>query len=334
MVPVYQKPPTRRRAKTPGAKQGHPGSRRPVPPKIDAHIDCRLPCCPDCGGKLARRGRSRSRIIEDIPQAITPVVTQYTLHRDYCPACDKDVEPVVPDALPNATLGHRVVALSAYLHYGLGVTLANLQDVLSTCLATLVSAGGLVDAWRRLGKALLPWYLQIAQEAKASAVLQADETGWRVSGQTHWLWCFCNGHCCYYMIDRGRGSPALKKFFTEAFQGTLVHDFWAPYEAVCAEEHQYCLPHLLRELVKVDEHNRSTEWKAFSKQLKRLARDGIRLRKRPGFTPELYRSRIRLIHQRLCALADTPYPRKAFDCQARFKGATPLRVWPIFVALG
>ncbi len=31
-----------------------------------------------------------------------------------------------------------------------------LQDVLSTCLATLVSAGGLVDAWRRLGKALLP----------------------------------------------------------------------------------------------------------------------------------------------------------------------------------
>ncbi len=53
------------------------------------------------------------------------MVTQYTLHRDYCPACDKDVEPVVPDALPNATLGHRVVALSAYLHYGLAVTLAS-----------------------------------------------------------------------------------------------------------------------------------------------------------------------------------------------------------------
>jgi hypothetical protein len=109
------------------------------------------------------------------------------------------------------------------------------------------------------------------------------------------------------MIDQSRGSEALRKFFIEAFGGTLVTDFWGAYESVCAADYQKCLPHLLRELLKVDEHNKSDEWTEFSKQLKRLVRDGIRLRKRPDFTPQLYASRITLIHQRLCALAEATY---------------------------
>jgi hypothetical protein len=138
-------------------------------------------------------------------------------------------------------------------------------------------------------------------------VLHADETGWRVDGRTHWLWCFSNPRSCYYMIDRSRGSPALQKFFTEAFAGTLVSDFWRAYESVCCEDRQYCIPHLLRELLKVDEHNRSDAWRAFAKQLRRLVRDGIRLRKRHDFDPARYASRIRLIHRRLCKLADASY---------------------------
>ena len=38
------------------------------------------------------------------------------------------------------------------------------------------------------------------------------------------------------MIDRSRGSPALKKFFRKEFAGVLVTDFWSAYNAVvCAE---------------------------------------------------------------------------------------------------
>ena len=84
-----------------------------------------------------------------------------------------------------------------------------------------------------------------------------------MNGQTYWLWCFATAHVCYYMIDRCRGSPALKKFFIDAFAGVLITDFWAPYKAVCAEDRQYCLVHLLRELETVDLRNDSSEWKAF-----------------------------------------------------------------------
>lgn len=245
-----------------------------------------------------------------------PVVTEHIIHRDYCPACKKDVEPVVPDALPRATLGHRVVTLSAYLHYGLGVTINHVIDVLGAALWTILTPGGLIDAWRRLGQALLPWYEQIAEQAKASAVLHADENGWRVDGQTHWLWCFCNHHVCYDMVDRSRGSPAVKRFFTEAFDGTLISDFWAAYESAGAYDRQHCLVHLLRELLKVDEGNPSPEWAEFSKKLKRLIRDGLRLRKRSDFSQQRYGRRISLINRRPRALADAEYA----DADARRLG--------------
>lgn len=218
MVPVYQKPAVKkRRGKRPGAKAGHEGRRRKTPAKIDARVERRLEVCPCCGGPLQRCRRTRTRIIEDIPQEITPVVTEHAVHRDYCPACKKHVEPVVPDAMPNATLGHHVVALSSWFHYGLGVTISQVREILGSHLHTDITAGGLVGGWRRLAEALHPWYEQIAEQAKAGAVLHADETGWRVDGLGYWLWCFTNHRCCYYLIDKSRGTAALQKFFTEAY---------------------------------------------------------------------------------------------------------------------
>jgi len=319
MIPVYAKPAASRRRKKPGAKEGHPGARRARPTRIDRRVEHRLRRCPDCGGRLQRCARSRTRIIEDIPEEITPVVTEHTLHRDYCPTCKKDVEPVVVEAMPGATLGHHIVALSSWFHYGLGITISQVMEILGYHLQTRLTSGGLIDAWRRLAQVLLPWYEQIAEETKTSAVLHADETGWRVEGQTHWLWCFANHRVGYYMIDRCRGSPALQKFFGEAFAGTLIHDFWAPYESIETADRQYCLVHLLRELEKVDQRNTSVEWQAFAKKLRRLIRDGIRLRKRADFTPQRYARRIHLIDARLTELAQWQPPNAA-DIVAKLPG--------------
>jgi transposase len=209
--------------------------------------------------------------------------------------------------MPNATLGHHVIALSSWFHYGLGVTIGQVKDILASHLHTEITAGGLIDGWQRLAEALLPWYEQIAHDARCGAVLHADETGWRVDGRTHWLWCFSNHRSCYYLIDESRGSPALQKFFVETYRGTLVSDFWAAYANVYAGDYQKCIPHLLRELLKVDDRNDDPRWKAFSKQLKRLLRDGLRLHKRSDFSKDRYASRIGLINRRLWKLADATY---------------------------
>lgn len=236
MIPPYAKPPASGRRKKPGAKRGHAGARRGRPTRIDRRQTHRLKCCPDCGGRVQRCHRTRTRFIEDLLEALEPVITEHTIHRDYCPKCKRHVEPVVPDAMPKAAIGHRLVALTGWFHYGLGITIAQIVQILGYHLHTKLTPGGLIGAWHRLAEALEPWYRQIGEQAKKSSHLHADETSWRVEGQTDWLWCFTNHTVCYYMIDRCRGSPALQKFFTEAFEGVLITDFWAAYGSVSAED--------------------------------------------------------------------------------------------------
>lgn len=301
--PIYVKPPAPRRNGKPGARPGHAGVRRPVPRRIDRREEHRLKVCPDCGGELQRCRRTRTRTVEDILSDLRTQVCEHTIHRDYCPACKKHVEPAVPDALPNAAIGNNLASLTSWLHYGIGVTIEQVRQLVGIHLQTHLSAGGLVSLWHRLGEVLGPWYEQIADAARGSAVLNADETGWRVNGQTRWLWCFAGKDACYYQIDSSRGTPALEKFFADAFEGVLVHDFWAAYDHVLAGDHQCCLAHLLRELQKVDLANNSPAWKAFAKRLRRLIRDGIRLRKRADFDPARYGQLIRRIDRRLMDLA-------------------------------
>ncbi len=136
-------------------------------------------------------------------------------------------------------------------------------------------------------------------------MLQADETGWRVNGKTYWLWCFTSTDVTYDMIDRRRGSPALKKFFKNEFAGVLVTDLGAAYNAVVCVPKQRCPPHLLRDLKRTGHyHQPGGDWPEFSKPLKRLIRDPIRLGRRGG---ELSVERLASRRQRLHDLLAGPW---------------------------
>jgi hypothetical protein len=83
----------------------------------------------------------------------------------------------------------------------------------------------------------------------------------------------------YYVINRSRASPVVLRFFKKAFAGVLVSDFWGAYNAIVCAQKQKCLAHLLNELKKVAKYkDTSKDWKEFSKRLKRLLRDALRLR--------------------------------------------------------
>jgi transposase len=282
-TPSGQKPafvkPNSNRHKKPGRKAGHPGVRRQRPTRIDRTEDHIAPCCPDCGGALHRGKQTRKRVVEDIPETVQVETVEHVIHRDWCPTCQKCVEPAVPSALPKASIGNGIVVLSAFLHFSLGNTISQILEVFNFHLQFKMSPGGLVQMWHRLAEILDAWYDEIVEDIRKSGVLHGDETGWRVNGKTYWLWCFTSRTATLFTIERSRAGPVVLEFIRECFNGVFVSDFWYAYNVLsCAK--QKCLAHLLRELKQVEQYkDHRGDWPRFAKLLKRLIRDAIRLRK-------------------------------------------------------
>jgi len=179
MHPVYSKPPARKRHRKPGRKNGHPGVRRATPVHIDQTVEHKLTECPDCHNPLSAPCGKHTRIVEDIPPVL-PTATEHVTYEYYCSPCSKKVSAPVTDALPKATMGLRLTLLSAFLHYALGMTTRNICKWLHTFCQFSVTPGGLVLQWQRLAEILKPVYDGLAIEARLSAVLNIDVSGWRI----------------------------------------------------------------------------------------------------------------------------------------------------------
>jgi transposase len=297
-----------KRRRTPGRKPGHAGSRRRPPTRVDRTVEHRAEHCPDCGGELNRCSGTRERLIEDIPEAVRVETVRHVIHRDFCPRCRKVVEPKVTEALPQASIGNGIVVLSAWLHYALGTTIAQILAVFNYHLQFQMSPGGLVQQWHRLAEIQEAWYEEILDDIQTTGVLHADETGWRVNGQTHWLWCFTCTIATLFTIERSRAGPVVLEFLREQFAGVLVSDFWYAYNVLtCAK--QKCLAHLLREFKRVEQYKDSGgDWPRFAKVLKRLIRDGIRLRKRKDtLAASVYERRRDRLEKRLGWILEYPW---------------------------
>jgi hypothetical protein len=256
MQPVYIKPPARKRCRKPGRKKGHPGVRRTIPVHIDQTVEHKLAECPECHNPLGTPCGKHTRIIEDIP-TVRPTTTEHISYDYYCSPCGKKVSAPVIEALPKATMGLRMTLLSAFLHYALGMTTRNICTWLRTFCQFPITPGGLVLQWQRLAAILKPVYDDLENEARLSAVLNIDESGWRILGRTAWLWCFTNAKLAYYVLTPSRAAPVIKQVLGDVFKGILIADFFAAYDRIQTFAKQRCIVHLLREIKQVSLRNSS-----------------------------------------------------------------------------
>jgi hypothetical protein len=90
-----------------------------------------------------------------------------------------------------------------------------------------------------------PVYEGIKQSIRHSPYVNADETGWRVNGENHWLWVFTNNDAALYQIDKSRGSKVKSDILGEKYQGVLISDFYSAYNQLQARSCKRCLGHLL-----------------------------------------------------------------------------------------
>lgn len=318
MIPVFKKPSIKRDPDNkPGQENGHKGIRRGQPKKIDHHQEHTLSVCPKCHGKLAQPVAQRRRYIEDIPE-ISVEVTEHIINRYYCSHCKKIVAQKVLESLPGSTIGIRALILSAYWHYALGITISHIIEVFNTHLHFPLTAGGLLQMWRRLSCILRSVYSEIGEQIKRKGKLHADETGWRVNGQTHWLWSFSDDQNSYYKIERCRGSPVILEFLGEDYDGVLISDFYSAYNKVKNAERQVCLSHLFRELGSIDKRNKSEQWKYFHSQIKGLLKEGLLLgEKRKGLSEDEFVKQKGLLWDRLDEIIRQDY--QDVDCRRLVK---------------
>jgi hypothetical protein len=142
-----------------------------------------------------------------------------------------------------------------------------------------VSAAGLVKQLKRIARWLEGEYEKLVLQMRASKVLHADETGWRIDGKNAWAWVFTQPLLTLFVMDQSRGRKVVTDVLGEAFGGKLVCDFYGAYDGVACDK-QRCLTHLLREIKDLGVKHESFAADPWAMKLKKWCKDAIAHKKK------------------------------------------------------
>ena len=148
-----------------------------------------------------------------------------------------------------------VHGLLAYLKHGLGMTLGKVRALMARAYGVQLYTGTISEFLMRLGAKAQGLYEHMRRGLTNESMLHADETGWRVEGKNHWLWCFGNHDVVVYHIDPSRGAKVVEAMLGNRFDGVLCTDFYSAYGAINSRK-QKCLVHLLRDVRKLRDEAR------------------------------------------------------------------------------
>ena len=114
---------------------------------------------------------------------------------------------------------------------------------------------------------------------RAAGCVSPDETGWRVSAISAWLWVFATSTITVYSIEAGRGFLQAAKVLGETFSGILCRDGWQSYRSFKMALHQTCYNHLLRRCNEILE-TAQAEAALFPQEIKKILTKALKLRDR------------------------------------------------------
>lgn len=206
--------------------------------RVEKHT---LQVCPYCNGPLKKRKRVRKRFILhfDFPE---PEPVLHEINKYFCEQCNREVEPVVPDALPNTKFDLNLHIFILFLSV-LGLTQRKITELLSILFGIDMSPASVNNAIHRVERYLgKKRYRELEKELRKSAVVHADETSWKHQGKTFWAWVVTNAKSVFYRIEKSRGTTTAKKIPTGEI---LVCDGYRPYDKL-NKPIQRCWAHLLR----------------------------------------------------------------------------------------
>lgn len=237
--------------KKPGRKAGHPGAYQAVPDHVDQESFEPLSSCPCCDGEVDDV-TDHEQFVVDLPKVrahVHRIVTQ----SGHCGRCRRRVHSRHPDQVSTAAgaarvaLGPNVLGLATDLKHRYGMAYRKVADLIATYFGIRITHGALVQASVRLAKLGEVTYLAMIATVRASPVVHTDDTGWRIDGESTWLWVFATEDITVYVVARSRGSDVVIGVLGAEFAGTLVSDGLPALDALDAVGYSraQCLGHLI-----------------------------------------------------------------------------------------
>ncbi len=227
------------------------GRRRLAPEQVTAEVVHAVETCPHCATALTGGWVQRRVQVIDLPPPAPIEVTEHALLTRRCPTCRVLVRPKPPGLahgrIGQSRFGPRLLAAITVMHTSERLPLEHITARLAREHGVHLSRGGLIGLLRVVARRAKPQYQALREAVRQSAVVHADETGWRESGQHGYIWTFSTPTVRYFHHDPSRGGHVPDGVLGPTFPGTLVSDFYAAYDHLPGP-HQRCWAHLWRDI--------------------------------------------------------------------------------------
>jgi len=228
-----------------GAPLGHPPWRRRAPDHVDQTVEVAAPqVCPRCQcDHLSAYPEVYEHVQEDIVLVPRTRVIRFRHDQGYCPKCRRPVYQTAPDEVAGCSIGPVTRAVAMHLRYDLQIPYRKVQHILDGLFGMPLVPASAMSFDRQAAVRGVALYEELGAKLKSSEVAHADETSWREDGRNRYMWFGGNQQLAVYQIA-DRSSDSAVALLGDDFDGALITDACASYNAVNARHRQTCWSHI------------------------------------------------------------------------------------------
>ena len=217
---------------------------------------------------------SHSRQVFDLPEVPRLYCVEHWILKRRCPCGHATSSSFPAGVTAPVCYGPRIRALGIYLVSYQHLPYVRAAEILSDWARAPISVATLQAFVAQGAEGLQEFLEEIRSQLEGADVAHFDETGGRIAGELSWIHCASTEQLTLYTVHSKRGRDGIDAAGVLAgFEGTAVHDGWAPYRLYQKARHALCGAHHLRELLGAEEQGQT--WAAAMSALLLDAKDAV-----------------------------------------------------------
>jgi transposase len=244
--------------KTRGQKPGSKGHGRNKNSETDTQVKyLEIPgcACDSCGQPYRLMARTEASPLTEIEIDIVRTVFQRCIYVSRCTCEGRKIKVAKPPAklFPRTEIGNTLwvwLLVQKFLH---GMPQNRILKQLSLW-GLSVPAGTVTGGYKFINELLEPLVEAVEDRCKGANLWNADETTWRVFGESKqrwWFWLIACDDAVVYLLDPSRSNKVPNEFFAGS-AGILMSDRFSSYKGMQASVRKaWCWAHMRRDFLNI-----------------------------------------------------------------------------------